>query len=61
PRPWQLRAAVAILEGRDTMVVAGTGSGKSLVFALVAIAAELVGSRGLVIVISPLKALQLDQ
>lgn len=61
PRRWQLRAAIAILEGRDTMVVAGTGSGKSLVFALVAIAAGLVRSRGLVVVICPLKVLQLDQ
>lgn len=43
------------------MVVAPTGAGKSLVFALLAIAAELTKSDALVLVICPLKALQLDQ
>ncbi|KAI1790168.1 P-loop containing nucleoside triphosphate hydrolase protein [Ganoderma leucocontextum] len=43
------------------MTVAGTGAGKSMVFALLAIAAELSGADGLVIVVCPLKALQLDQ
>ena len=61
PRPWQLKAALKLLEGHDCMVVAGTGSGKSLVFALVAIAIELTHSTGLIIVICPLKALQQDQ
>lgn len=61
PRPWQLKAAKKLLEGHDIFVVAGTGSGKSLVFALVAIAAQLAKYPGLLIVICPLKALQLDQ
>ena len=43
------------------MIVARTGARKSLVFALLAIAAELMKSEGLVLVICPLKALQLDQ
>ncbi|RDX43274.1 hypothetical protein OH76DRAFT_1361351, partial [Lentinus brumalis] len=61
PREWQLRAMQRILEGHDVMTVAGTGAGKSLVFALVAIAAALAGFDGLIIVVSPLKALQNDQ
>ncbi len=61
PREWQLQVMEQILEGHDVMTVAGTGSGKSLVFALVAIAAALAKVDGLVIVISPLKALQNDQ
>ena len=61
PRPWQLRAMNKIREGHDVMTVAGTGAGKSLVFALVAIAAALGGFDGLVLVICPLKALQNDQ
>lgn len=59
PRPAQLRAAVKILEGHDVFIVAATGSGKSLVFALLAIAATLLGLKRVVIVICPLKALQL--
>ncbi|GJE85292.1 ATP-dependent DNA helicase RecQ-like protein [Phanerochaete sordida] len=61
PRPDQLRAARKILEGNDVFVVAATGAGKSLVFALVAIAARLLGLQRVVIVICPLKALQMDQ
>ncbi|EPS92563.1 hypothetical protein FOMPIDRAFT_1106204, partial [Fomitopsis schrenkii] len=61
PREWQLRAARKTLEGHDTMTVAPTGAGKSMVFALLAIAAELTKSEGLILVICPLKALQLDQ
>ncbi|KAF5334931.1 hypothetical protein D9611_012779 [Ephemerocybe angulata] len=61
PRPWQLDLAERVLEGTDAIGIAGTGSGKSLVFAILAIAAELGQGRGLVVVISPLKALQNDQ
>jgi superfamily II DNA helicase RecQ len=48
-----------ILKGHDVIVVAGAG--KSLIFAMVAIAAALARFKGVVIVICPLKALQLDQ
>ncbi|EJF56048.1 hypothetical protein DICSQDRAFT_18782, partial [Dichomitus squalens LYAD-421 SS1] len=61
PRAWQISAAVKLLEGRDVMLVVGTGAGKSMVFALMAIAITLSRGKGLVIVICPLKALQLDQ
>ena len=61
PRPYQLRAAKKILEGHDIFFIAATGAGKSLVFAIVAIAARLLGLKRLVIVICPLKALQMDQ
>ena len=49
-----------ILEGHDAMTVAGTGADKSLVFALVVIAAALANVRGLVIVVCPPEALQND-
>ena len=61
PRLDQLRAARKILEGNDVFVVTATGAGKSLIFALVAIAARLLGLQRVVIVICPLKALQMDQ
>ncbi|KAH9917482.1 uncharacterized protein B0H18DRAFT_853744, partial [Fomitopsis serialis] len=56
PMDWQLGAATKILETNDSMIIAGTGAGKSLVFALLAIAAELTKSDGLVLVVCPLKA-----
>ena len=61
PHDWQLRAALKVLEGNDGIVVAGTGKGKTIVFALVGLAAELSGSDGHFIVVSPLKALEGDQ
>ena len=61
PHPWQLRMFVKCAEGCDTFCIAGTGFGKSLVFALLAIAAELAGSKGTVVVVCPLKALEIDQ
>lgn len=61
PRDWQVDTAIQLLEGHDVIVVAATGAGKSMVFGLLAIAAELAGSNGLVLVVCPLKALQMDQ
>ena len=61
PHNWQLQAALKVLEGNDGIVVAGTGKGKTIVFALVGLAAELSGSDGHFIVVSPLKALEGDQ
>jgi superfamily II DNA helicase RecQ len=61
PRRWQTKVAEKVLEGNDAIVIAGTGAGKSLVFAMLAVAAELAGFEGVVIVICPLKSLQKDQ
>ena len=43
------------------ITIAGTGAGKSLIFAMLAIAAELANFQGIVVVICPLKSLQKDQ
>ncbi|TFK19260.1 hypothetical protein FA15DRAFT_559422, partial [Coprinopsis marcescibilis] len=61
PHKGQLDLAEKVLQGFDCIGVAGTGSGKSLIFAILAIAAELSGSNGVVIVICPLKSLKKDQ
>ncbi|KAF5374595.1 hypothetical protein D9615_008912 [Tricholomella constricta] len=61
PREWQIKIFTKAAEGFDTFGIAGTGSGKSLVFVLLALAAEMADCNGLVIVISPLKSLQKDQ
>ena len=61
PHPWQLQMFIKCAEGCDTFCIAGMGFGKSLVFALLAIAVELAGSKGTVVVVCPLKALEIDQ
>ena len=50
-----------MLEGHDAIGLAGTGAGKSLVFAILAVAAELADFQGLVLVICFLKSLENDQ
>jgi ATP-dependent DNA helicase RecQ len=55
-RPGQDSAIAAVLDGRDTLVVMPTGSGKSAVYQIPAIAVA-----GPTIVVSPLIALQRDQ
>ena len=61
PDAWQMRAAIKALEGNDGMVIAGTGKRKTIIFALLGIAAELSESKGHYIIVSPLKALENDQ
>jgi ATP-dependent DNA helicase RecQ len=55
-RPGQREAIESVLEGRDTLVVMSTGSGKSAIY-------EIAGyiKPGVTVVISPLIALQRDQ
>src|SRR3982750_4462000 len=55
-RPGQAEAVTSALEGRDTLVVMPTGSGKSLCFQLPAL--EMGGPT---VVVSPLIALMKDQ
>ncbi len=55
-RPGQEQAVQAAMEGRDTVVVMPTGSGKSICFQLPALALE-----GTTVVVSPLIALMKDQ
>ena len=56
PAPWQVEAAEAAIAGRDVVLVAPTGGGKSLVY-------QLAGWQrpGWTLVVSPLLALQSDQ
>jgi ATP-dependent DNA helicase RecQ len=53
---WQAEAIGAVRDGRDTVVLAPTGSGKSLVYL---VAGQCAG--GWTLVVSPLLALQVDQ
>ncbi|KAF7297686.1 P-loop containing nucleoside triphosphate hydrolase protein [Mycena kentingensis (nom. inval.)] len=54
PREFQLRSAVAIIEGHDVLIDAGTGSGKTLCQIL----PNLVDPESISITVSPLKRLQ---
>ncbi|KXN84581.1 hypothetical protein AN958_12317, partial [Leucoagaricus sp. SymC.cos] len=51
----------SLSEGNDVFAIAGTRYGKSLVYGLLAITAAIAQLGSIVIVISPLKALQKDQ
>jgi len=57
PFPWQLEIAEAILWGEDVIIDVGTGSGKTLCFAL----PLLTNETDMVIVVSLLTALMVDQ
>ena len=61
PHEWQLQSALKVLEGNDGIVVAGTGKGKTMVFALLGLAVKLSKTKGYYIIVSPLKALEGDQ
>ena len=56
-RDWQTRAFDSLLAGKDVMVRAGTGSGKSLTFQGMALSKP----KAIVLVISPLISLMQDQ
>ena len=55
-RPGQREGIESVISGRDTLVIAPTGSGKSAVYQIAGLLLE-----GIVLVISPLIALQKDQ
>ena len=55
-RPGQEEAILSIIEGRDTLVVQPTGSGKSAVYQIAGLMIP-----GVTVVVSPLIALQKDQ
>ncbi|KAH9953285.1 hypothetical protein BGW80DRAFT_1192669, partial [Lactifluus volemus] len=57
PREFQLKAVLALLFGQDTLIDAGTGSGKTLCMILPA----LLDPTAMSLVISPLKRLQVLQ
>jgi superfamily II DNA helicase RecQ len=54
---WQLEIAEAVLRGEDVIVDVGTGSGKTLCFAL----PLLKDDTDIVLIVSPLTALMIDQ
>lgn len=58
PDDWQVHLIMRILHGYDSIFVAGTGYGKSLIFEGVA---ALSPKKKAVIVVCPLKALEADQ
>ena len=58
PYEWQLDVAEAILLGLDCVVIAGTGSGKTIPFMLPLL---LHPDKMALIIVSPLKVLQQDQ
>ncbi len=59
PYNWQLDAAEALILGLDCVVVAGTGAGKTIPFALPLLVQDSLDK--LVLIISPLDALETDQ
>ena len=57
PRLFQLEATLAVLSGRDSLINAGTGSGKTICMILPA----LLDPTSVALVVSPLKRLQILQ
>jgi superfamily II DNA helicase RecQ len=58
PDDWQIHLIIRILRGYDSIFLAGTGYGKSLIFEAVT---ALRGRKKVTIIICPLKALEADQ
>ncbi|KZT39579.1 P-loop containing nucleoside triphosphate hydrolase protein, partial [Sistotremastrum suecicum HHB10207 ss-3] len=61
PRGWQLDVAMALIEGKDAVVVAGTGEGKTLAFTLPLFNRTQYQKNRIMLVISPLNMLEADQ
>jgi len=57
PRDWQVQAMQAVLKGRDVMIRAGIGSGKSLIFQ----GLSLKSDKAIVLVVAPLNGLMDNQ
>lgn len=57
PMDWQIEGIQKALEGNDVIVIAGTGSGKSLIFQALAV----IINDGIILIISPLKNLINEQ
>ncbi|KAJ7722837.1 P-loop containing nucleoside triphosphate hydrolase protein [Mycena metata] len=58
PDDWQVHLVIRILRGYDSIFLAGTGYGKSLIFEAVAV---LGGKSKVTLIVCPLKALEADQ
>ncbi|KAJ7159121.1 hypothetical protein C8R43DRAFT_882325 [Mycena crocata] len=58
PDDWQIHLVIRIMQGYDSIFLAGTGYGKSLIFEAVAF---MGGKKKVTVVICPLKALEADQ
>jgi ATP-dependent helicase YprA (DUF1998 family) len=61
PTSWQIDAAESIHLNLDTVIIAGTGSGKTTPFVLPLMLDRTPGKTSTLLLISPLKALQSDQ
>lgn len=64
PDDWQVELILRVLEGYDSILTAGTGCGKSLIFEGLAVMGTRVVPKykiPLVVVICPRKALEYDQ
>jgi Lhr-like helicase len=57
PRQFQLESTLAVMSGRDSVIIAGTGSGKTVCMML----PLLLDPGSISVVISPLKRLQMNQ
>ncbi|KAJ6461471.1 hypothetical protein C8R45DRAFT_842031 [Mycena sanguinolenta] len=58
PDDWQIHLIVRILRGYDSIFLAGTDYGKSLIFEAVAVLAR---KKNVTIIVCPLKVLEADQ
>lgn len=59
PKPFQLAATYEFLQGKDTIVIAPTGAGKSLLFRLPFFSTH--NRKTMLLIVTPLKALEVEQ